>query len=131
RLRVFDIRDPHHPKEIAYFNAPIPDRDVVDPSNFAMSAPAFVPERGEIWYSDGFSGFYAVKVTNGVWPFAAGRQPAPVEPAPPPPVAPEEPGPLPATGANVPTVFMVTTALGALLLLWVLRGARAHDEVEV
>ncbi len=26
-LRVFDIRDPKHPKEIAYFNAPVKDRD--------------------------------------------------------------------------------------------------------
>ena len=34
-----------------------------------MSRPAFVPERGEIWYSDANSGFYALRVTNGVWPF--------------------------------------------------------------
>ena len=32
-----------------------------------MSRPAFVPERKEIWYTDGYSGFYAVRVTNGVW----------------------------------------------------------------
>ena len=30
-----------------------------------MSSPSFVPERGEIWYSDGLSGFYAVRLTNG------------------------------------------------------------------
>lgn len=70
-LRVFDIRDPHHPREIAYFNAPIPPRDtpLFEASNWAMSSPSFAPERGEIWYSDGYSGFYAVRVTNGVWPF--------------------------------------------------------------
>ena len=34
-----------------------------------MSSPSFVPERGEIWYSDGFQGFYAVRVTNDLWPF--------------------------------------------------------------
>ena len=34
-----------------------------------MSQPAFVPERHEIWFTDGTSGFYALKVTNGVWPF--------------------------------------------------------------
>ena len=82
-LRVFDIRDPLKPKEIAYFNAPvqpriIPQAGVVPaPSNWAMSSPSFVPERGEIWYSDGLSGFYAVRLTNGVWPFrssgAAGK----------------------------------------------------------
>jgi hypothetical protein len=76
-LRVFDIRDPHNPREIAYFNAPvtpriIPPAGIVPaPSNWAMSSPSFVPERGEIWYSDGLSGFYAVRVTNGVWPFGA------------------------------------------------------------
>lgn len=68
-LRVFDIRDPYHPREIAYFNAPVLPRAVLEASNYAMSSPAFAPERGEIWYSDGFSGFYAVRLTNGVWPF--------------------------------------------------------------
>jgi len=37
-------------------------------SNWAMSSPSFVPERKEIWYSDGYSGFYAIRVTNGAWP---------------------------------------------------------------
>ncbi len=31
-------------------------------------APAFVPERNEIWYTDANYGFYALRVTNGVWP---------------------------------------------------------------
>jgi RTX calcium-binding nonapeptide repeat (4 copies) len=70
-LRVFDIRDPRHPKEIAYFNAPVSERMTpgFEASNWAMSSPAFDAENGEIWYSDGFQGFYAVKVTNDVWPF--------------------------------------------------------------
>jgi hypothetical protein len=68
-LRVFDIRDPKHPREIAYFNAPIKDRVLLEASNWAMSSPAFDAENGEIWYSDGFQGFYSVKVTNDVWPF--------------------------------------------------------------
>lgn len=62
-LRVFDIRDPKRPREIAYFNAPQHDNLAAA----AMSAPAFVPERKEIWYSDGSFGFYAVRVTNGAW----------------------------------------------------------------
>jgi hypothetical protein len=72
-LRVFDIRDPYHPKEIAYFTAPKgPSSTGGDPSNYAMSSPAFAPSRGEIWYSDGNTGFYAVRVAKGVWPFGAG-----------------------------------------------------------
>jgi hypothetical protein len=65
-LRVFDIRDPYNPKEIAYFNAPVNTTRGV--TSYAMSAPTFAPERGEIWYSDGNSGFYNVQVTNGAWP---------------------------------------------------------------
>ena len=71
-LRVFDITDPANPREIAYFNAPVTPRAVSDASNYAMSSPSFVPERNEIWYTDGFSGFYAVRLTNDVWPSSSG-----------------------------------------------------------
>jgi len=65
-LRVFDIRDPYNPKEIAYFNRPV--NTLRGTTSYAMSAPTFVPERGEIWFSDGNSGFYNLHVTNGMWP---------------------------------------------------------------
>jgi hypothetical protein len=61
-LRVFDIRDPRHPREVAYFNKPS------DGGSHAMSAPAFDPKRGDIWFTDGGSGFWAVHITNGAWP---------------------------------------------------------------
>lgn len=61
-LRVFDIRDPYHPREAAYFNMPPLG------GSHAMSAPAFDPARGDIWYTDGASGFWVVHVTNGAWP---------------------------------------------------------------
>jgi hypothetical protein len=70
-LRVFDISDLQHPREIAYFNAPVNPRIFPVPtgaSNYAMSRPSFVPERHEIWYSDTYSGFFVVRLTNGVWP---------------------------------------------------------------
>jgi hypothetical protein len=69
-LRIFDIRDPANPVEVAYFNAPVKPRVLTLPapaSNWAMSSPAFVPERKEIWYTDGYQGFYVVKVTNNAW----------------------------------------------------------------
>ncbi len=69
-LRIFDIRDPYNPREVAYFNAPLDGAALsVGPGSAgAYSKPAFVPERKEIWYSDSSSGFFAIRVTNGAWP---------------------------------------------------------------
>lgn len=68
-LRVFDIRDVRNPREIAYFNQPMmPGDDEVVPikaGGFAMAAPAYDPTSGDIWYTDGHSGFYAVRLTKG------------------------------------------------------------------
>ena len=76
-LRIFDIRDPYKPREIAYFNQPsklTPNFGTTPlaqlatnliPPSWAQSSPAFVPERCEIWYSDGRTGFYNVRLTNG------------------------------------------------------------------
>lgn len=120
-LRVFDIRDPHNPKEIAYFNGPLQPGE----SSYAMSSPSFVPERGEIWYSDGNTGFYVVRLTNGVWPFkkapaagAAGRT-RQVEPS----------GELPATGGAAPFGVGAALALAALGLSR-LRRRRPFSEIE-
>ena len=70
-LRVFNIEDVSHPYEMAYFNAPstaaAPAYLGINGGNFAMSAPAFDTSRNEIWYSDGFWGFYVVKLTGGAF----------------------------------------------------------------
>jgi hypothetical protein len=68
-LRVFDISDLAHPKEIAYYVAPTKKatENGYDGSNFAMSQPAFAPGR-QIWYTDGGSGFYNLTVDASVWP---------------------------------------------------------------
>ncbi len=69
-LRIFDIRDPANPREMAYYVAPNKtSRTAGAPSNYAMSSPTFVPERSEVWYTDGNSGFYNVKLAG--WPFPA------------------------------------------------------------
>jgi hypothetical protein len=71
-LRVFDIRDPENPKEIAYFMPPPSTISATGGSfideraNWAMSQPAFALERNEIWYSDGTSGFYVLRLTDDV-----------------------------------------------------------------
>lgn len=69
-LRVFDISNPAAPREIAYFLAPPKAGSLAGllPGNLAMSQPAFVPERREIWYTDASSGFYVVKLAEEIWP---------------------------------------------------------------
>ncbi len=68
-LRIFDIRNPRAPKEVGYFNKPLapgvkPPRE----GAHAMSAPAWDMKRKQIWYTDGNTGFYAVRLTNGIAP---------------------------------------------------------------
>jgi len=71
-LRLFDISDLVHPKEIGYYVAPpqAKPENSGQASDFAMSQPAFVPERREVWFTDGTSGFYALRVAQAVWPGA-------------------------------------------------------------
>jgi len=63
-MRVFDVRDPLHPREVAYANHPSSGGAA------AMSAPAFVPARREVWYSDGNSGFWVERLSPAAWPGA-------------------------------------------------------------
>ncbi len=67
-LRVFDIANVSKPKEIAYFNKPVvPGSVATSPTragSFAMSAPAYDGATGDIWYTDGNSGFYVVRLTG-------------------------------------------------------------------
>jgi hypothetical protein len=70
-LRVFDISDLTHPKEIAYYVAPT--QPTVEngymASDFAMSQPTFDVARRDVWFTDGASGFYNVHIDD--WPTAA------------------------------------------------------------
>ena len=153
-LRLFDIRDPQRPREVAYFNSPIPPRNTpaFEASNWAMSSPSFVPDRREVWYSDGYSGFHAVRVTNGAWPSAGGpaaedappADDAPSEADRPGPegdaAAPRDPGrdvtgnvalagdgPLPFTGLTLGAILVsgLAAVLGGFALRWRFGGGRS------
>jgi hypothetical protein len=87
-VRVFDVRDPMHPREIAYYNPPAR----LDANSIRGGAPyydvlvglrtkdsvatqirwAHDPRTGEpeLWFMSGENGFQVVKFTNGVYPFA-------------------------------------------------------------
>ncbi len=71
-LRIFNIQNPLHPREVGYFVSP-PKAGSLDgtlASDLAMSQPAFDPARRQVWYTDASSGFWDVQLTNGVWPDA-------------------------------------------------------------
>ena len=72
-LRVFDISDLTHPKEIAYYVAPTQPaiENGYQASDFAMSQPAFDVARHDVWFTDGASGFYNVHIADSAWPSAA------------------------------------------------------------
>jgi hypothetical protein len=80
-IRVFDIRNPAAPREIAYFN-PAGPKTVSPGSNhtanrgFVLGGPDWCSAqiyldkaKGELWTSCHDNGALALKFTNGVWPF--------------------------------------------------------------
>ncbi|MCW2500710.1 MAG: hypothetical protein JWN87_2386 [Frankiales bacterium] len=68
-LRVFDIRDPLHPREVAYANQPVVNaRNPARVGAYAMSAPAFVPASRQIWYSDVNTGLFVLQLSAQAWP---------------------------------------------------------------
>jgi hypothetical protein len=71
-LRIFNIQNPAHPYEVAYFISPPTAADGGLPGDLAMSQPAFDPARHQVWYTDATSGFYDLQLDNNVWPDATG-----------------------------------------------------------
>jgi hypothetical protein len=82
-IRVFDIRDPVHPKEIAYYNP----AGVTTPSPGSNHAgnPTSVDwcsaqvhldaTRGTLWTTCQDNGVLVLKFTNGAWPFPGSSTP--------------------------------------------------------
>ncbi len=69
-LRIFNIQDPAHPREVAYFVSP-PKASYVNgnkSSDTAMSKPDFDPAHLEVWYTDAASGFWVVHLDPSAWP---------------------------------------------------------------
>ncbi|MCX6396030.1 MAG: hypothetical protein NTV23_06050 [Propionibacteriales bacterium] len=59
-LRLFDIRDVEHPRELGYFNKPTKE------GGAAFSQPAWDPASNTVWYTDDRTGFHVVRLTNGL-----------------------------------------------------------------
>jgi hypothetical protein len=83
-VRVFDIRDPYHPREIAYYNPPAQvgksnelqsSEHANNPAlsaskltaDYCSSPPRFVGD-DQLWVTCQDNGFMALRFTNGAWP---------------------------------------------------------------
>ena len=70
-LRVFDVRDPRRPKEVAYANVTdlpaglqvLPNAGTIPGISNVYSAPAYDPVRREIWFTDAARGLLVVRLT--------------------------------------------------------------------
>lgn len=73
-LRIFNIQNPLHPREVGYYISPpkAADENGAQASDFAMSKPAFDPALREVWYTDGTTGFYVLKLDKSIWPDPTG-----------------------------------------------------------
>jgi hypothetical protein len=112
-LRMFDIRDPEHPREVAYFNQPLVSG--VDPTEraaYAMSAPAYAPERAEVWYADSNTGFFNVRLTGAAAALLRGIPLAAPAPAPSPAVLGARIAPAPQVG-SLPSTGGTSATAGA------------------
>lgn len=134
-VRVFDIRDLAHPREIAYFNPPAQTARKAQllgswhatlgdlTADWCTSPPAFVGD--QLWVTCQDNGFMVLELAPGTYPLTAATPTAPVAPSP--TVSPSmPPGPseggatLPATGGSSDRLLVGLGLLGAALALRVL-----------
>jgi len=79
-VRVYDIRDPRSPVEIAYWNpgfVATPDGSAFM-GNLSVARPIVRSDLGQIWFPDIAKGFHVLQFRDGVWPFK-GQDPCPHE----------------------------------------------------
>ena len=77
-IRVYDIRNPAAPKEMAYYNPGTTDSPAGAVSNATVARPVIRSDLGQIWFADIAKGFHTVQFRDGVWPFP-GQDPCPNE----------------------------------------------------
>ena len=77
-VRVYDIRNPRTPKEIAYYSSGTVNAPAGAIANAAVARPVIRSDLAQIWAPDIAKGFHTVQFREGVWPFP-GHDPCPHE----------------------------------------------------
>ena len=67
-MRVFDIRHPRRPREIAYYNPGL------NSIYGTASRPVIRSDRREIWMTNDVTGFAVLKLPRTIWPFPDARR---------------------------------------------------------
>jgi hypothetical protein len=68
-LRVWDIRDPFTPREIAYYNTGTAGGSDLA-LDWAFARPVIRRDLGQVWWTTFAEGFHVARFRDGVWPFA-------------------------------------------------------------
>jgi hypothetical protein len=61
-IRVFDVRDPAHPKEVAYFNPGDVQAGPGVTLDHAWAHVRWIPETGQLWFSTASGGFWVAEL---------------------------------------------------------------------
>jgi hypothetical protein len=65
-LRIFDVRDPTKPTEVAYFNPADVDRTAATKLDQAWGHVRYVAAAGQIWFATADGGFWVVRIERKV-----------------------------------------------------------------
>jgi len=76
-IRVVDVRDPAHPREIAYFNPGDVDAGPDTVLDYAWGHPHYDAKRGQIWFATESGGFWVVELEPQVRRYLAMKPPVP------------------------------------------------------
>ena|SRR5688572_27155631 len=71
-LRVFDIRDPRHPREVAYYNPPVGE-GASRTHDWSTTHPRYDPRTGQVWFGSKVNGFNVVELHPSLRPRKKGQ----------------------------------------------------------
>jgi len=73
-LRVFDIHDPAHPREVAYYNPPV-GAGASAAHDSSTTYPRYLAQTGQVWFGAGVTGLNVVELAPRLRPIVPGVSP--------------------------------------------------------